>query len=265
MTTADRRTTDMFEKIDDYFTGQLTPDERTAFEKAVRTDPELAKTTAFYVAARRVAAQTALAERPARATAADGLNQRQQRLTELVARPVQGRAGRFSWVAAASVLLVVGLGLGWFLLNRSGASQTPQALADAYITENLTELPVTMSANTADSLQTGVNLFNTNKLSEAGAIFAAIYRADTANDTALKYAGIVSLRLKNYDQAIEQFHTLGQRTGLMVNPGLFYEALTRIERNQPNDKQVVKKLLETVISRNLAGKADAEALQNLSE
>lgn len=233
----------MFEKIDDYFTGQLAPDERTAFENALRTDAELANTTAFYVATKRTAAE---------------LN-RADRMAQLAARPVRSRAGQFSWVAAASVLLVVSLGLGWFLL-RSGASETPQALADAYITKNLTELPVTMSANTADSLQMGANLFNANKLPRAGAIFTAIYRADTANDTALKYAGIVSLRLKNYDQAIEQFQALGRRTDLLVNPGLFYEALARIERNQPNDKQLAKKLLETVISRNLAGKADAEKL-----
>jgi tetratricopeptide (TPR) repeat protein len=252
----------MFEKIDDYFTGQLRPDERTAFENALRTDPELAETTAFYIAVRRVAGETAVAERPAMATDSDGLNQRQRRMTELAARPVS-RAGQFSWVAAASVLLVLGLGLGWFLLNRSGASETPQQLADAYIAKNLTELPVTMSANTADSLQMGVNLFNTNKLSEAGAIFTAIYRADTANDTALKYAGIVSLRLKQYDQAIEQFHALSQRTDLMVNPGLFYETLARMERNQPNDKEAVKSLLETVISRNLAGKSDAKKLLKL--
>ena len=245
MTTADKLTTDMFEKIDDYFTGQLAPAERTAFENALCADAELANTTAFYVAAKR--------------TATD-LN-RTDRVAQLAARPVRSRAGQFSWVAAASVLLVVGLGLGWFLLNRSGASETPQALADAYIAKNLTELPVTMSANTADSLQTGVNLFNSNKLPEAGAIFTAIYRADTANDTALKYAGIVSLRLKNYNKAIEQFHTLGRRTDLLVNPGLFYEALTRIERDQPNDKELVKKLLETVISRNLAGKEEAEELQ----
>lgn len=261
MTTANRLTTDMFEKIDDYFTGQLTRDQRTAFENALRTDTDLANSTAFYVAARRVAARADLAERPAMATdGADMPTERRQRIAELAARPVRGRSGQFSWVAAASVLLVVGLGLGWFLL-RFGGSETPQTLADAYIAKNLTELPVTMSANTTDSLQTGINLFNTNKLPEAGVIFTAIYRADTANDTALKYAGIVSLRLKQYDKAIEQFQALGRRTDLMVNPGLFYEALARIERNQPNDKQAVKKLLETVISRNLAGKADTEGLQ----
>jgi tetratricopeptide (TPR) repeat protein len=238
----------MFEKIDDYFTGQLTPDQRTAFENALRTDAELAKTTAFYVAAKRTAAEISRADRVAEF---------------VVRRPAQQtrRVGQFSWVAAASVLLVIGLGLGWFFLSRSNNNnQTAQQMADAYIAKNLTELPVTMSANTADSLQTGVNLFNSNKLPEAGAIFTAIYRADTANDTALKYAGIVSLRLKNYDKAIEQFHTLGQRTDLMVNPGLFYEALARIARDQPNDKQTVQNLLETVISRNLAGKSDAEKL-----
>ncbi len=250
----------MFETIDDYFTGQLAPAERTAFENALRTDADLAKTTAFYLAARRVAGEAALTERTAAAgNSAVMPNERQQRLTELAARPVRARAGQFSWVAAASVLLVVGLGLGWFLLNRSG-SQTPQQVADTYIAKNLTELPVTMSANTADSLQMGVNLFNANKLPEAGAVFTAIYRADTANDTALRYAGIVSLRLKKYDTAIEQFHALGQRTDLMINPGLFYEALARIERNQPNDKERIRSLLETVISRNLAGKPDAETI-----
>jgi tetratricopeptide (TPR) repeat protein len=82
------------------------------------------------------------------------------------------------------------------------------------------------------------------------------------NDTSLfevkKYAGIVSLRLGQYDKAINYFSQLANYTQLYANPGKFYHALTLMKRNRPGDKQTAKILLEQVVQNDLEEKETAQ-------
>ncbi len=76
----------------------------------------------------------------------------------------------------------------------------------------------------------------------------------------LKLAGLVSLRQENYEKAIGQFHSLSQRTDLRANPGLLYEAIARLKRNQSGDEATARKVLQTVIDQNQEGKKAATEL-----
>ena len=236
------------ETIENYVTGQLPDAERTRFETALRTDPALADALAFYVLANHTAKVDARAQRKA----------------ELDALPRVSARSHWSapmrWAAAASVVLL--LGLGWLFFRPTDATSTLAAgrLVDEYAAKNFAQLPVTMDGGAADSLQLGMRLFNEGKLSEAGVMFQDVLTHRPDNDTALKYAGIVAFRQGNYDQAIDRFHRLSQQTGLVYNPGTFLEALAHLKRNRPMDKSQAKKLLQDVINRNLEGKADAQQL-----
>lgn len=232
-----------FDTIDNYFTGLLSTPEKIRFEQQLLTDTELAEATAFYVQARQMARQQAQDSRKAGWAT---LRQRQGVVRQPAWVPM-------AWAAAACVLLV----LGFFLLFHSQPS-APE-LADHYIQDNLTTLSVTMSGQT-DTLQLARQAYNSGQFAEADKLVAILQRPNTDNTEVLKLAGLVALRQGNYDKAIGQFHSLSQRTDLRANPGLLYEAIARLKRNQSGDEATARQLLQTVIDQNLEGKKAAKEL-----
>jgi tetratricopeptide (TPR) repeat protein len=233
------------ERIDDYFSGRLPVEERARFETSLETNSALAEAVAFYLTARQAAQTEARAHRQARF----------EMLRE-ESGPVRQWPSR-NWLAmAASAVLILGLG-GYWLFQR----QTPSAteLADQYIQQNFSQLSTQMNGQT-DSLQTGIARYNEGKIPEAGAVFNDLLQRNPADDRARKLAGLVALRTGQYNQAIDHFHRLSERTDLYANPGLFLEALTRLKRGQPDDLRQAETLLKTVIDQNLEGKAEAEVL-----
>ena len=218
--------------IDNYFSGQLTDPEKAQFEQQIVTDPNLAEAVAFYVQARQTARQQANAGRKAEWAT---IRQRQGRVSQPVWMPM-------SYAAAACVALLLGFFVFW--PNPS----TPSEMADRYIKENLTTLPVTMGSQ-PDTLQLARQAYNSGQFAQAETLLSAVQRKETDNTDAQKLAGLVSLRQGKYDKAIEQFHRLSQRTDLRANPGLFYEALARMKRNQPDDEATARQLLQTVSTR----------------
>jgi|GEM_PF-1659542 len=251
------------ETIENYLTGQLAPADRTRFEATLRTDPALAESLAFYVQTKHVVRAEARKERKAEL---DALRQtpRQQ--------PVPMR-----WVAAASVLLL--LGLGWLIFRLDNEVPTTAQLTDTYLADTYGQLGTTMSGGTTGTLEQGIDLYNRQQYAEAEAIFTRELNRQTnrsrrssgstlkgglglasGSDRLLKFTGLAAFQQQKYDVAIKRFQQLGQRTDLFSNPGLFLEALARLKRNEPMDKEQAKKLLGTVINRNLEGKKAAEQL-----
>ena len=80
---------------------------------------------------------------------------------------------------------------------------------------------------------------------------------DRIYDIAKKYAGIVSLQLKDYDKAIYYFTSLENQAGLYSNPGKFYHAVTLLKRNKTGDEDEAKELLKQVTEKSLEGSDDA--------
>jgi len=254
------------ETIENYLTGQLTASERVRFETALRTDPALAESMAFYLSAQDAAHNRARQQRKAELDA----------LRQPAIKPAVVWTAPMRWAAAACMALA--LGLGWYFgqnaSNRTDAAQ----LANAYIQDSYSQLGTTMGGG-ASQLDRGIDLYNHQQFAEAEAIFTAELAAQShtaipggltkgdlkrqpVSDRALKFAGLAALRQRKYDTAIERFHELGQRTDLFSNPGLFLEALARLKRNEPMDKEQAKKLLDDVIDRNLEGRKAAEQLRS---
>jgi tetratricopeptide (TPR) repeat protein len=88
--------------------------------------------------------------------------------------------------------------------------------------------------------------------------FESIIQRDSSDFSAKRYAGIVYLRLGNYDKALDHFKQLEKNTSLYSNPATFFHALTLMKRNQPGDKQQARRLLQQVIDNDLEGKETAQ-------
>ena len=76
--------------------------------------------------------------------------------------------------------------------------------------------------------------------------------------SAKTYAGIVYLRLGNYDKSLQYFQQSENYSSLFSNPAIFYHALTLLKRNQPGDKQRARELLQQVVDNDIEGKKIAQ-------
>jgi tetratricopeptide (TPR) repeat protein len=238
---------DNLEYIEAYFNEELSQEGRREFEQKIITDPVFAEEVAFYLSSKQVAAAAMTKEK--------------ERLKEIYVQYKQGKNADqrqpallrklWPWAAAAAVLAGILFGLNvWF------KPDSPMKLADKYMLENFQTLSVTMGKQ--DSLQAGLSIYNEGRLEEALKQFETIVRNDTTFIEAKKYAGIVSLRLGQYDKAIDYFSQLEIYTGLYANPGKFYKALTLLKRNQPGDTDTARQLLQQVVENDLEGKKVAE-------
>ncbi|MCA0228896.1 MAG: hypothetical protein LCH91_00435 [Bacteroidetes bacterium] len=236
------------EQIEAYFNHTLSEAERIQFEQALKSNPALAEEVAFWVQAR------AAAQAEARARRKEELTQLGQQLQQKGRRSLY-----YALSAAASVVLC--LGIGWYVWLRKsvGESNYTQAWAQTYVETNFSTLEGLKLGNAeADSLQLGIRSYNEGDLQKAKVIFEALLQRDSTNAEAEKNAGLVSLRLKEYDQAIEHFHRLGTRTDLVSNPGKFYEAIALLMKNEPLTQKSAQNLLNEVKRDKLEGWKEVE-------
>jgi tetratricopeptide (TPR) repeat protein len=236
---------DSLEYIDAYFGGEFPLEEASRFEKRIQEEPAFAEEVAYYLGARVAFKETYNDERKARFR-----ELYRQRASPAEVRRMDPR--RWLPAAAAAVLLAL-IVLSWLLFLRPAG---PSRLADRYIRQNLTVLPGKMGG--ADSMQTGISLYNAGRFAEALQQFENLLRSDPFNPAALLYAGFVSLRIENYDKALDFFIKLENHTDSHVNPALFYEALTLMRRHHAGDYDHAKLLLRRIVQQDLDKKKDAQ-------
>jgi len=238
---------DSLEYIDAYFGGEFPLEEASRFEKRIQEDPAFAEEVAYYLGARTALKEVYDKERKARFR---DLYRQGARPAEV--RRMNPRRWLPSAAAAALLALIV---LSWLLFLRPAE---PSRLADRYIRQNLIVLPMKMGG--ADGMQKGISLYNTGRFAEAIQQFENLLRLDPLHPLALLNAGIVALRMENYDQALDFFIKLGNHTDSHVNPALFYEALTLMRRNHAGDSDHAKQLLRRIVQQDLNKKGDAQDL-----
>lgn len=238
---------DNLEYIEAYFNEEFSSEQKKEFEQRIITDLQFAEELSFYISTRQVAAEI----KDERERFREVYEHYKQSPQVSGSQPPTLFRKLLPWAAVAAVL--AGVVFSWNIWFKS---ISPQELADKYVTENFKDLPVLMGDN-KDSLQTGLNLYNAGRLEEALKQFESIVLSDTSFFEAKKYAGIVSLRLREYDKAINYFSEV-ENTKLHANPGKFYHALTLMKRNQPQDKQEAKRLLQQVVENGLAENETAE-------
>jgi tetratricopeptide (TPR) repeat protein len=235
---------DNLDYIDRYFKSELPPEGVKLFGEKIESDPAFAEEVAFYLSASQASREQVEAGK-------------KQRFLEIYRKNLSSGNTKtvrklVYYLAAAAVVAGIVFGLYFFTKPVSR-----QQLADQYIRGHLQTLGVQMSSRN-DSLQTGLRLYNEGRPAKALQQFEKIIQSDTSNFTAKKYAGIVSLRLKEYDKALAYFEQLETYTGLYANPALLYQALTLMERNHAGDDTKAKQLLQQVIQKDLEGKEAAQ-------
>jgi len=233
------------EYIDAYFNDELAPEDARQFEQKIIEDRNFAEEVAFYLSVKQALKEEMIREKK---------KWFRQLADQNAPQPKDHEAGhlRKIWlyrVAAAAAIIGVIFFAGYVFLAKP---DSPLQMADKYIGVELQTLPVTMGIE-KDSIQDGLSLYNENKLDPSLKLFENIIGRDSSNISAKKYAGIVYLRLGNYDKALTYFQQLEKMT-LPSNPATFYHALTLMKRNQPGDKQQARQLLQRIIDNDLAVK-----------
>jgi tetratricopeptide (TPR) repeat protein len=241
---------DSLEHIDAFFNGEPTPEEASQFEKRILEDPAFANEVADYLSALATSREANTVEQKQRFR--ELYQQQAPKLAEV--HKINLRTRRWLPLAAAAAILVI-VAFTWLLSSRHA---DPSSLADRYIQQNLTVLPLKMGA--PDPMQTGIALYNSGQFAKAAQQFHELLRADSLNPTALLNAGIVSLRVDNYDKALEHFTRLQKLTDPHVNPALFYEAITLMRRNNAGDADHAKLLLGWIVREELNRNQDAREL-----
>jgi len=235
---------DNLEYIDGYFKNPEQKERREEFEQKIINDPAFAEDVSFYISTHELVQSELNAESKKRFR--EIYEEQDIRTPKTTIRSI--------WAYAAAAI-VVGIIFGIYFFNKK--NESPQQLADSYIQKEFATLGVKMSGK-EDSLQNGLRLYNEGKLPEALQQFKKIITTDTSDLTAKKYAGIVSLKLQQYDSAMVYFMQLQKHTELYSNWGAFYLALTLMKRNQPGDAVKAKQLLQNVVQNNSEGKEVAQ-------
>jgi tetratricopeptide (TPR) repeat protein len=253
---------DSLEYIDAYYGGELSAEETSQFEKRIQEDPTFADEVAYYLGARVAFKEANVEERKIRFRELyrQGAGREEKRQEGLRRGGVRlGGVRRMhsrKWLpyaAAAAILAIVAL--SWLLFLRPA---DPSRLADRYIRQNLTQLPTKMGRT--NQLQSGITLYNSGRLAEALRQFEDLLRSDSLNPAAMLDAGIVTLRMENYDKALDYFKELQNYTDPRVNPALFYEALTLMRRGHPGDSDHARQLMKRIVQGDLSKKEDAREL-----
>lgn len=228
------------EQVDRFFAGDMSAEEKQAFEQELARNTGLASAAAFYLQTREAARREILAEK--------------RKQWERPEENIPSRRTLSIYVASAAAVIALLLGIGWWVLRPAVPERSE--LASAYIADHLATLQTRMGG-TPDTLQLGIGQYNEGHYEEAKKLFQQWLVHHAADSEALKLAGITSLKLGDYDDAIRLFRRLGNQPGLYANPGPFYEAIARLRRHRPEDETEAEKLLKRVVAEELPGKAEA--------
>jgi len=239
---------DNLDYIDDYFNGRLDDPQKAAFDQLILSDPPFAEKVAFYVTTHQILKQELEEEKKERWREIF----EQNKATPAFNRPAGTVRKLWISLAAAAAVLIVVIGLWWTLIRPVG----PYQLAENYISQKLQKLPVKMGSR-QDEIQKARSSYNNANFPEALRQFEHIISQSSDNEEAIRFAGLVCLRLKDYDKALLYFQRSENIPGLYANPAKFYQALTLMERNGPGDAQKAKTLLQQVVDQDLEHKQEA--------
>jgi tetratricopeptide (TPR) repeat protein len=182
------------EYIDSYFNHELRPEEARLFEQRITEDKSFAEEVAFYLSAKQVLKEEMMAEKK------QWFRELLEKNSSSKLRQTVPIRKRWAYAAAAAVIVFI-LFAGYLFVFKQ---TSPQQMAEEYVKQNLQSLGVTMG-NSHDSLQNALRSYNDGQLNSSLEQFENIVQRDSSNISAKEYAGILYLRLGNYDKALAYF------------------------------------------------------------
>jgi tetratricopeptide (TPR) repeat protein len=235
-----KKVMDNLEYIDAYFQNSLSDEEKKEFEKKCVEKKSFAEEVAFYVSARHLLKAELVKTKQQAWEQGEVIGETIVEEREPIR--IERNRSRFRWlkyVAAACIVLAIAT----YIFERP---VNPQQMAETYLEENYSMLPQKMGIE--DKFSAAKEAYGNKDYATALAIFQAVLSEQPDNAEAVKYVGIVSLRMDKYDKALEAFDRLS-RMDLRANSGLFLKAVTLLKRNEPGDKEQAKQILQTVVDQ----------------
>ncbi|WPP49743.1 tetratricopeptide repeat protein [Catalinimonas niigatensis] len=223
----------LFEKIEAYLQGQLTPEERELFEANLAENEELA-------------AEVTLQQELIHSIETESLRQLLEQIHEenfAEETPVvsiqRQRFLPYMAVAASLSLLVI----GWWYFTSQQSS--PTALYSAYFSP-AAGLPTTLSYTRNAQFSEGMISYKLGDYAEAREWWQPLLEADPENDTLNFYVGIASLAEEQADLAIEYLNKVEENTLSVYHiDAQWYLALAYLQNEQPaKAKEILSSLTE---------------------
>jgi hypothetical protein len=237
--------TNPLQYIEQYFTGQLTAEERLDFEKKCESDVDFAREVGLYISMRGALKKSL---RDFKKKDLEAFYETHQKKEVLKPKTIP----MFAYISAIAASILIFLAV-YYYMDKPDA----QRIASAYITENLDVISISMGT-VQDSLAMGINAYNEKDYTRARRIFTDLQDHPSVEFECAKYLGLVHLMTGSYDEAIAQFDRLAGFTDAYANPGLFYKALTLMKRSSESDVANAKNILKLVVKEKKAGHKEAE-------
>ncbi|WP_316794125.1 hypothetical protein [Pedobacter frigoris] len=234
------------EYLAEYFDGELSEDDKKAFEERCAEDEGLAEQVAQYIMIKD-------------ALKLELVQQKQARFAQLYEDVLAAEKPREKqnyqlirklplYAAAACVALIA----AWLIFFRNPDSKV---MTQDYIAANFNTLSVTMG--TTGQLQQAIAAFNKKEYPKAIGLFEILKNDSAYRSEALKNLGITYLVTGAYDEAIAAFDELS-KMDLYTNPGLFYRSIALLNKGDKESLRQAKIDLEQVVSKDLAGSKEAK-------
>jgi hypothetical protein len=207
------------EWIDNYVDGDMDETGRRNFEAELAINKNLAFEYRLDKDIQDVLSQEDLLDLRAKCfDAQQELNLSSRKLARVV------QLTRKYWYAAASVLLIVLITGGLFLLNPGGYS--PEKLFKMYYKSGET-IGVSRSGN--ENMVEALRCFSRNDFHSAGLLFDKILINDPQNFAVMFYSGISNIELKDYSKASLMFEAIIQNgDNLYIENAEWYLGLSRL-------------------------------------
>jgi len=209
-----------FDRIEQYLAGQLTMEEKTEFENQMQ-DP---------VWAEKVREVELLLVGIQEKALKDKLESFHQSVPVTGRRtPVISMVSR--WMAAASVIVLVGLGIWWMTTSRN--EENP-VFTSFYSPDP--GLPTTMGVSGEYEFDKGMVAYKSKNYKEAERIWSDLAARVPANDTLHYFLGVNYLALGKDKEAIETLKTLADTVGKPFHADAnWYLGLALIRQNKPTE------------------------------
>jgi tetratricopeptide (TPR) repeat protein len=215
--------------IEQYLANDLAPNERTAFRKELRSNPDLAKEL--------ILSQTI----DSALSREDILDLRQKLITVINANrevktevPVIQMHSRKWWYAAASLLVLCALAATLFLQTNRNISN------DALFSQYYTSENIVDQTRGDQNIVEAVIKFQQKDFVKASVLFKNILDKDNSNIAVWFYYGISNIETKNYNNAIKAFNTIiSQNDNLYIEHAEWYLGLCYLKNNQ-KDKAIAQ-------------------------
>jgi tetratricopeptide (TPR) repeat protein len=215
--------------IEHYLADDLAPNERTAFRKELRSNPDLAKEL--------ILSQTI----DSALSREDILDLRQKLITVINANrevktevPVIQMHSRKWWYAAASLLVLCALAATLFLQTNRNISN------DALFSQYYTSENIVDQTRGDQNIVEAVIKFQQKDFVKASTLFKNILDKDNSNIAVWFYYGISNIETKNYNNSIKAFNTIiSQNDNLYIEHAEWYLGLCYLKNNQ-KDKAIAQ-------------------------